>query len=112
MKITLITACYNSAGTISAAIESALAQPYQSAFGEDLYPTIEDRAARLAYGIAKNHPFMDGNKRAACACMGAYLRLNGRRFRPEAQELLKIMLSVAGGTADYDELVGWVRFQA
>lgn len=93
-------------------LESALAQPFQSAFGEDLYPAIEDKAARLCYGIAKNHPFLDGNKRAACACMGAYLRLNGRRFRPKAEELLRIMLSVAAGTAGYDELVAWVRLQA
>lgn len=93
-------------------LESALAQPYQSVFGEDLYPTVEDKAARLCYGIAKNHPFLDGNKRTACACMGAYLRLNGRRFRPAAEDLLRIMLSVAGGTASYDELSAWVKLQA
>ena len=89
-------------------LESALAQPYQSAFGQDLYPTVEERAARLCYGIAKNHPFLDGNKRTACACMGAYLRLSGRRFRPEAGELLRVMMSVAAGTTGYDELAAWV----
>lgn len=93
-------------------LESALAQPYQSAFGQDLYPTIEAKAARLCYGIAKNHPFLDGNKRTACACMGAYLRLNGRRFKPKAGELLRVMLSVAAGTTGFDELVAWVRLQA
>lgn len=93
-------------------LESALAQPYQSAFGQDLYPTIEAKAARLCYGIAKNHPFLDGNKRAACACMGAYLRLNGRRFKPEAADLLRVMLSVAAGTTGFDELAAWVGEQA
>ncbi len=48
-------------------LESALAQPFQSFGGEELYPTFAEKASRLAYGIAKNHPFLDGNKRAATA---------------------------------------------
>lgn len=89
-------------------LDSALSQPFQSVFGQDLCPTIAHKAARLAYGLAKNHPFLDGNKRTACACMGVYLRLNGLSFRPEADNLLQTMLSVAGGTMSYDELVDWV----
>ena len=92
-------------------LESALAKPYQLAFGQDLYPTIEAKAARLCYGIAKNHPFLDGNKRAACACMGAYLRLNDRRCKPEAADLMKVMLSVAAGTTGFDERGAWVKMQ-
>ena len=89
-------------------LESALAQPLQIFGGEELYPTLAEKAARYAYGIAKNHPFLDGNKRAATACMGAFLRLNGCRFRPSAGELLSTMLGVADGTVSYEELVGWV----
>ena len=89
-------------------LESALAQPFQSFGGEELYPTLAEKAARLAYGIAKNHPFLDGNKRTATACMGAFLRLNGFRFKPRADELLSTMLGVAGGTIGYEEFVGWV----
>lgn len=89
-------------------LESALAQPFQSFGGEELYPTLAERAARYAYGIAKNHPFLDGNKRAATACMAAYLRLNGSRFRPVAGELLATMLGVADGTVPYEDLAGWV----
>ena len=54
-------------------LESSLAQPFQTFGGEELYPTLAEKAARLAYGIAKNHPFLDGNKRAATACMGALI---------------------------------------
>lgn len=92
-------------------LDSALSQPFQSVFGQDLCPTIVHKAARLAYGIAKNHPFLDGNKRTACACMGAYLRLNGVCFKPETDDLLQTMLSVAGGTMSYDELVDWMTHQ-
>ena len=87
---------------------SALAQPFQTFGGAELYPTFAEKAARYAYGIARNHPFLDGNKRAATACMGAFLRINGFSFKPRADELLETMLGVAAGTVSYEELVGWV----
>ena len=89
-------------------LESALAQPFASFDGRDLYPTIAEKAARLAFGLARNHPFLDGNKRVATACLGAFLRLNGYAFRPSADELLDIMLRVAAGTASFEELSAWV----
>lgn len=58
-------------------LESALAQPFQTFDGEELYPTVAQKAARYAYGIASNHPFADGNKRTATAIMGAFLRMKG-----------------------------------
>ena len=89
-------------------LESALAQPFASFGGRDLYPTIAEKAARLAFGLARNHPFLDGNKRVATACLGVFLRLNGYAFRPSADELLDIMLRVAAGTASFEELSAWV----
>lgn len=89
-------------------LESALAQPFQTFGGSELYPTFAEKAARYAYGIARNHPFLDGNKRAATACMGAFLRVNGFAFRPSADELLETMLGVAAGTVSYEELAEWV----
>lgn len=56
-------------------LDSALAQPFQTFGGVDLYPTLAQKAARYAWGIARNHPFADGNKRTAAACMAAYLRI-------------------------------------
>jgi death-on-curing protein len=92
-------------------LESAIAQPSQSFGDVELYPTLEEKAARLAFGLAKNHAFLDGNKRVATACMAALLRLNGRAFRPDAGELLSTMLGVADGSVTYEELVEWVRAQ-
>ena len=92
-------------------LESAIAQPSQSFGGVELYPTLEEKAARLAFGLAKNHAFLDGNKRVATACMAAVLRMNGRAFRPDAGELLSTMLGVAEGSVTYEALVEWVRTQ-
>lgn len=90
-------------------LESALAQPHLTFDGVDLYPSAEDKAAYYAYGICKDHPFVDGNKRVAAACLGAYLRLEGLDFAPERAEFLKVMFGVADGTVDYDALLDWVR---
>ncbi|MBR1830127.1 MAG: type II toxin-antitoxin system death-on-curing family toxin [Atopobiaceae bacterium] len=88
-------------------LRSALAQPFQTFGGSELYPAFAEKAARYAYGIARNHPFLDGNKRAATACMGAFLRINGFSFKPAADELLETMLGVAVGTVCYEELAEW-----
>ena len=92
-------------------LESALAQPFQTFGGEELYPTLAQKAARYAYGIASNHPFADGNKRTATAVMGAFLRMNGCRFKPRHDELLTTMLGVADGNVSYEQLVEWVNAQ-
>lgn len=90
-------------------LESAVAQPFQSFAGQDVYPTVAEKAARYAFGIASNHPFVDGNKRTAAACMGAFLRINDITFRPDPSELLAIMLSVASGIMSFSELTEWVN---
>ena len=58
-------------------LESALSQPQATFFGELLHPTIHEQAAAYLYHIAKNHPFLDGNKRTAYGAMETFLRLNG-----------------------------------
>lgn len=90
-------------------LDSALAQPHQTFGGIELYPTVEEKASRYAYGICQNHPFLDGNKRVATACLGVYLRLEGLRFKPSHDSLVKIMLGVASGVVSYEELLDWVR---
>lgn len=92
-------------------LELALAQPFQMFGSEDLYPTIARKAARYAYGIASNHPFTDGNKRTATAIMGAFLRMNGYRFKPRHDEMLVTMLGVADGTISFEQLTEWVGSQ-
>ena len=90
-------------------LESALAQPFQTFDGEELYPSIAQKAARYAYGIASNHPFADGNKRTATAVMGTFLRMNGYKFKPRHDELLATMVGVADGSISYEQLANWVE---
>ena len=89
-------------------LESAIAQPAQTFAGGDLYPTIPEKAARLAFGIAKDHPFIDGNKRTAAACMAALLATNGYRFDPEEGTLADEFISLAAGEVGSEELKEWV----
>ena len=90
-------------------LDSALAQPFQTFSGQELYPGPIEKACRYAFGIIRNHPFADGNKRTGTALMGAYLRMSGLRFKPAHDELLATMLGVADGTVSYDDLVEWAR---
>lgn len=94
-----------------ALLRAALAQPFQAFGGEELYPTAAQKAARYAYGIAKNHPFVDGNKRTATGTMGAFLHANGYRFKPRHDELYKTIYAVAEGTMSYEEFVSWIEEQ-
>ena len=93
-------------------LESALAQPFQTFNGTELYPTTAMKAARYAFGIIKDHPFADGNKRTAVALMGLYMRQHGYAFRPSHKELLSMALGVADGSISFTALVEWVNAQA
>lgn len=90
-------------------LDSALAQPFQTFDGADLYPSAIDKACRYAFGIISGHPFIDGNKRTGAALLGTYLRMSGIDFRPGHAVFLKAMLGVADGSVSYDALVGWVN---
>ncbi len=89
-------------------LESALSQPFQTFEGKELYPTITQKAARYAFGIASNHPFIDGNKRTATATLGLFLRRNGYHFAPPHAKLLSMMLGVANGNITFEELAEWI----
>ena len=66
-------------------------------------------AAAYAFGIARNHPFVDGNKRAAFVAMMLFLRLNGARFAPSQAEATQIMLGLAAGDVSEESLARWIR---
>ena len=78
---------------------------------QNLYPTKPRKAARYAFGIIKNHPFADGNKRTGTALMLTFLRGNGFRFKPRNTELYDTIIAVADGSMEYDELVAWIQAQ-
>ena len=86
---------------------SALARPEQLAhYGK---PDVADLAAAYAFGLAKNHPFVDGNKRAAFLGLGLSLRLNGYRLTATQPEATQIVLSLAAGDLSEEELATWIR---
>ena len=82
---------------------------YQSFDDVDLYPTIIDKAARMAYAICKNHPFIDGNKRAAVASMLVMLRLNNIQLSYTQQELIELGLGIADNSVDYEDILAWIN---
>ena len=90
-------------------LESAVLGCSQTFGGEDLYPTIVEKAARMAYAICKNHPFVDGNKRVTVTALLVILRMNDVPIQFTQQELIELGLGVADGSIDYDDIAAWVH---
>lgn len=89
-------------------LDSALNAPFQGFGSADLYPSLQQKAARLCYGLVQNHPFLDGNKRIGAHVMLVFLALNSIELRYTQQELSGIILQVAAGETDYDGLLRWL----
>lgn len=89
-------------------LESAIESPFQSFGGGELYPTIQAKAARLGYGLIKNHCMIDGNKRIGTHAMLVFLALNGIELKYTQKELYETILDVAAGRLDYEDLLNWV----
>ena len=88
-------------------LESALARPLNKfAYGETDLAAL---AAAYAFGIARNHPFVDGNKRAAFGSMLVFLGLNGIDLDVPPQDATAIILALAAGDIEEDGLVRWIR---
>jgi death-on-curing protein len=90
-------------------LESAVAQPEMTFGGEDLYPTLADKAAALALSLVMNHPFVDGNKRVGHAAMETFLVLNGYELNASVDEQEQVFLRLAAGSIDRSALTEWVR---
>lgn len=90
-------------------MESALAQPRQSFGGNDLYPTIENKAAALFCSLIKNHPFVDGNKRTAVTVMGVFLGLNGYKLEVDQNKLVTYAVSLASEKVDIAKASRWIH---
>ena len=89
-------------------LDSALETPFQSFGGDELYPTIQAKAARLGYGLIKNHCMIDGNKRIGTHSMLVFLALNGIELKYMQKELYETILDVAAGKIEYEDLLQWV----
>ena len=81
-------------------LESALARPRATAFGEDAYPSIHEKAAALLHSLARNHALVDGNKRLALAGTIAFYGLNGLRLTLSNDEAYDLVIAVSAGELD------------
>ena len=89
-------------------LDSALNAPFQSYGNVEPFPSIQQKAARLGYGLIMNHPFVDGNKRIGAHVMLVFLALNGIELDYTQDELADVILGVASGETGFDELLKWI----
>lgn len=89
-------------------LESAVYSAETSFGGQEIYPTIEEKAARLMFALVSNHPFLDGNKRIGVLVMLVTLRLNSVALRYTQAELIDLGLSAASGDLDYEAIYCWI----
>jgi len=90
-------------------LESALEGAYATFDGRELYPSKEEKAARIGASLVANHAFLDGNKRIGMYVMLTFLEVNGIRVECTDQDIVKAGLSLAEGEMKYEDLLAWIR---
>ena len=90
-------------------LDSALEACFATFDGKELFPTKEEKAARLGVGLVANHAFVDGNKRIGLYVMLTFLEVNGIRLETNDDELVELGLGLAQGEIKYEELLQWIR---
>lgn len=90
-------------------LESAIAQPRMAFGGQDLYPSLAEKAAAMGYSLVCNHPFVDGNKRVGHLAMETFLVLNRWELLAGVDEQERIILELAAGTLKREEFTAWVQ---
>jgi death on curing protein len=93
----------------SGLLESAIARPFQTFGGEDLYPTIIEKAAALGESLVINHPFVDGNKRTGFAAMYSLLLAHKIKVNVPSDEVYQLIISISTGSINFDEIVTWLK---
>jgi len=92
-----------------ASLEAAISAPMQSFGGQDLYPTPVEKIARLGYGLASNHAFVDGNKRIGAMMTQLLLKWNGYQMSLRSGELADMFIAIADGSAGESDLLAWIQ---
>ncbi len=87
---------------------SALETAFSTFGGEELYPSIEEKAARLGHSLIANHAFADGNKRIGMFVMLIFLKINGAAMRLTNEDIIGAGLSAAAGGMKYEDLLAWI----
>lgn len=90
-------------------LDSALETAFSGFGGQEFYPTIEEKAARLGHSLIANHAFVDGNKRIGIFVMLTFLQVNGVKLNITNRDVIDAALGVAAGRMDYDGLLAWIR---
>ena len=90
-------------------LEAAIAAPLQTFGGQDLFPTDIEKIARLGYGLAANHAFLDGNKRIGAMMTQLLLTWNGYPLSLRQGELADMFIAIADGKADEEALLTWIQ---
>ena len=90
-------------------LDSAITTPLQTFGGQDLYPSILEKAARLGYGLIHSHPFVDGNKRIGTHAMLVLLDINNITLSYEDEDLIAAILRIASGDMDDKGLLEWLK---
>ena len=90
-------------------LDSALASAFQTFDGKELYPTKEEKAARIGCSLISNHAFVDGNKRIGMYVLLTFLETNGIRLHPSVDDVARVGFAVARGEMNYDDLLAWIR---
>jgi death-on-curing protein len=89
-------------------LAAAAARPQITVFGDDAYPTFEDKAAALLHSLVSNHALVDGNKRLAWSAARIFCLLNGRDLIYTVDEAEDLMLSAASGQLDVPQISAWI----
>ena len=90
-------------------LDSALESAYQTFDGNELYPTKQEKAARIGHSLVANHAFVDGNKRIGMYVMISFLEVNGINVNVTSEEVARVGRALADGSMKYDDLLDWIR---
>lgn len=93
----------------TALLESALESAFSTFDGMELYPSKEEKGAKIGFSLISNHAFVDGNKRIGMYVMLTFLEVNGIRLECTNEDVIEAGLGVASGTMKYADLLEWVR---
>ena len=91
-----------------ALLESALESAFATFDWKELYPTKEEKGAKLGFSLISNHAFVDGNKRIGMYVLLTFLEINGIRINPSVEDVARVGLAVAAGEMNYEDLLQWI----
>lgn len=89
-------------------LDSALESAFATFDGVELYPTKQEKGARIGYSLISNYAFVDGNKRIGMYVLLTFLETNGIKIRPTNEEIARVGLAVASGEMNYQDLLEWI----